>query len=437
MVVVAAVAFLFGEQSEKARLQEAIKETSVNLSPELAALVNEAGEVAGTLLERHPYNAEALAVAARLYERLGRSETSIATWRKCIELDPSQSAAWHEAVATIALEKGDKGDQEQAAVHFRLAMEQDPSSSVYPAQLAEVLTLQGKLEEAVELLHKNIELRPRSVASVVLLGQAYLQLREYEKARQYLEAGVEWGPNYTNAYYGLATACAKLGDEEKSKEYLEKFKALQAKDEQRHRDFLKADDDAADFAAITAAVYSGAAKVYIAHGDVHTGEDYLHKAVKLAPHVAEPRSVLAWLYEQQGRADEALRMLAELAEKAPDDLAAQMSLGAAYTRLQRFAEAEKAYLRATELTPHQPGCYVALADLYLQAGRKLPQAKALALKAADMEPRAENYFLLSIACQKNLDAPGALAAIEKAISLEPDNQEYRRAREMMRGQWRQ
>lgn len=412
-------------RSHRRRRPSAIAEAASTSSPEIAALLREADDVANRLLERFPDSQEAVNVMARLHYRVGKTEEAFKWWQACVELDPGYTEAY-SAMGAIAQENGDFA---QAVDLCGKAAELDPRSSSIPVHLAESLMRLGKPEEAVQVLEKNLDNHPKSMASLALLGSAYVRLKEYEKARQYLEEAIEMAPDYTNAYYGLVTACAKLADNEKSKEYLEKFKALKARDEQAHRDQLKALDDLARIRSHLAYVYAAAGKVYLANGDFGTGEEYLLKATELAPDEAECRTVLAWLYEQQGRTDEALATLADVGKRASDDLGAQMSIASAYARLERFEEAESAYRKAIELTPHQAGGYAALAELCLQTGGKLPEAKVLALKAVDLEPVARYYHTLSLACLGNGDLAGAHSAILQAIASEPDNSDYQRTRQ--------
>jgi len=414
---------------ERGRVKSAIAQLASSASPDAATLLLDAGGVVDNLLRRFPHSSDALNVVAQLYNRLDNTKGAIRCWQRCIQLESGIGPSYHAAIGSVEFENG---RFDSASEHFRMAVEQDPAATVYQVQLAEALVNQGKLEEAVEVLENNLKARQGSVPTSVLLGQTYLQLRQYDKARQHLEMGVKRGADYTNVYYGLATACAKLGDQEKSKEYLKKFKELQAEKAQRHREALKTSDDVAKIRETVAATYANAAQVYVAHGDVQTGEAFLLRAKQLSPEGAECRIDLAWLYEQQGRTDEALKTLAEVSERASGNLSAQMSIASAYSRLKRFDEAEDAYRKAIELTPLQATGYAALANFCLQAGRKLPEARSLAQKAVELEPTAQYYFLLSLICQRNGDLADASSALDQAIALDPDNKGYQRLRQEFR-----
>jgi Flp pilus assembly protein TadD len=72
-----------------------------------------------------------------------------------------------------------------------------------------------------------------------------------------------------------------------------------------------------------------------------------------------------------------------------------------------------------------------LAGLHLASNRKLDEAGELAAKAVELEPLAKNYFLLALIRQRVGDRLAARAAVEKAVSLEPGNPEYRRAYDLI------
>ena len=355
--------FLHPPDAERVQLRTAVREVAAKSSTDSADLLLESGELVDHLLQQFPDNGPALDVAASLYQGLGRTKDAVRCWQRSIELDPGLAASAHAAIAAIAYEEG---QLDVAAEHYRAAMQLDRDSTVYPVHLAEALIDQGKLDEAVELLAGLLKTQPKLMTASVLLGQAYLGLKQYDRARQHLEMGVAMGPEFTNGYFALATACDRLGDHEKSQKYLARFKELKAVDEQRHRQALQISTDTGQTRALAARTSAAVGKAYLAHGDYQMGEACLRRACELGPANVEPRRVLAWLYEQQERTDEALGMLAELSEKAPDDLGAQINAASAYVRLRRFDEAERAFRRAIELTPLRAGGHAALASFFLQ-----------------------------------------------------------------------
>ncbi len=431
LALLAALGALLAVQRPGApRYPNTIAEGADDAQPEIAPLLREASRVAGELVERFPDSPDALHAAGWAHQRFGKTQAAVVYWERCVELDPAFAPA-HHALGTIAQEAGDVA---KAAECFRRAAKLDPDSSSHFARLAESLMNAGELEEAARVLEEDLAARPKSIPSLLLIGQVYARLKEYEKARDYLETAVDMAPEYTSAYYALGTACAKLGDRENAKQYLDRFKRLKAQDEQAHRDMLKSSEDVAEVRTGLAELYTSAGKVYLAHGDVATAEQHLEKASRIAPNFAEPRQVLAWLYQQQGRTDDALRELAAVEEGATEDPAVCLNLGQIYAQLGMFEKAERAYRNLVEISPQQGGGYVALAGLYLAAGRKLAEAETLAEKAVELEPVAPHYRVLATARRQRGDRAGALAAIEEAARCDPGNPEYPRLRESMEKQ---
>jgi tetratricopeptide (TPR) repeat protein len=420
-----ALLLLHPRDPERVQLVAAVREAADKASPDSAALLVESGGLVDHLLHHFPGSGAAWDVAATLYHGLGKTKDAVRCWQRAMDLDPALAASACAAIAAVAYQEG---QFDEAVRNYRSAMQFDRDSTTYPVRAAEALNDQGKHEEAVELLEPLLTTRPKLMTASVLLGQAYLGLKQYEKARQHLETGVRMGPEFTNGYFALATACARLGDQEKSQEYLARFKELKALDEQRHRQALQTSTDSGQVRNLAARTSTAVGKAYLANGEYRMAESCLRRGGELGPTDPEPRTVLAWLYEQQERTDEALQMLAELCDRAPDDLGAQMSAGAAYARLGRNAEAERALRRAIELTPQSGGGYAALANLFLRTRQKLDEAGSLAETAAELEPVAEHHFLLCLVRRMRGDIAGAVSAIDAALELAPRHEGYRQLR---------
>ena len=82
------------------------------------------------------------------------------------------------------------------------------------------VTLSPKMAEALELLHRGLELYPDAV-SYQNLGQAYLVIDRRETALPLLEKAVELGPNMLRHRLTLARAYQEGGEYEKAREQLQ------------------------------------------------------------------------------------------------------------------------------------------------------------------------------------------------------------------------
>jgi tetratricopeptide (TPR) repeat protein len=77
-----------------------------------------------------------------------------------------------------------------------------------------------------------------------------------------------------------------------------------------------------------------------------------------------------------------------------------------------------------EIAPRNAAGHRALAKFYLNTNREAALAKKLADKAVKLDPVADSYFVLGWASAKNGKRQQALAALQKAIQLNPGNATY-------------
>jgi tetratricopeptide (TPR) repeat protein len=300
------------------------------------------------------------------------------------------------------------------------------------AGLAEALVNLGRTEQAVAALERNLADDLRALPSYVLLGQAYLHRGEYEKAKENFEHVIQRAPTYSHAYYGLVRACSRLGEQQKCAEYLEKFKTLKKAEADTRKaklGILRNEDEAIQELA---SVHRLAAGVYEQQGELLEAENHLRRAATVNPADTLSREALVRLYRQQNRLPDALVQIEQLRRIEPNSFDYARGAATLYARLGRFDAAEETFQQVLRQWPEESWGYLGLCQLYLQGSRKIPEAVKLAEKAAQLDPAASTYFLLSAARERNGDLTGALSAIERARELDPGNPQYLRAERMIR-----
>ncbi|MCL4190566.1 MAG: tetratricopeptide repeat protein [Thermoguttaceae bacterium] len=423
-VVGVAAAVISAYSVSRPRLRSAVPETAAHAGREVGALMLEADAAVGRLVDRYPYAPQAWAAAAVLHHRVGKRDQADELWRQCLELDSSQVVA-HFALGQSAHERGDYA---AAIAAFARAAELDTQSLVYPIHQAKVLADAGRTGEAARVLEDLGRKQPMSVTVMVMLGETYLQLKQYEKARENLESAVRLAPDLASPRYSLATALTRLGQVDKAQPHLQVFRRLKERDAEEHRQRLKRAASVADVQRDMADVHAEIGKAYLVQGDAAAGEQSLRRAIELNPSSTAAPLMLAWLYQQQGRGEDALHVLQSSWKAAPDDLTLMMTLAGLAEELGRYDEAESAYRRMIELCPTRASGYAALAGLYLRQGVRAPEAAELAAQAVTLEPVPSFYALLAATREQSGDTAGAIAAIEHAIRIDPGNGEYRQAR---------
>ena len=395
---------------------------------ETAALEKEERELAQELMRDFPNSDERVVLMGDLYRRQGNSVEAVRFWEEALKMNPRRSDVCH-SIGIVAFEKG---EYEKSIALWRKALEINPRMSDVHSRIARVLLELGKYSEAVEELEKEIEISPRSALSNYLLGRAHLQLKEYDKAKKYYEKAIELQPDHLNAYYGLSSVCVRLKELDKAKEYMAIFKKLKARDIEGVKGRDKAVIGIAVAPKALAAMAMDAEKLYRERGDLQRAEELLKRAETLDPKNTVCLERLASLYKMSNRIPDALAQFEKIREMEPENPFCYLNIGILSTQLKRFGDAEKAFQKAIAFAPKQSFGYRYLARLYLRTNSRLTETRRLAEKAVALEATADNYFVLSWACDVNGDTASALAAIEQAIQLEPGNPKYKQIYEIIK-----
>ncbi len=394
---------------------------SPDLHPQYRALVEESGQVACQLAESFPTDAWAVAALALLHNLAHDEAGEVKCWRRCLELEAGFSSAYHH----LALRAMDRGEHERAEALLREALKGDPSHAEFAGLLAEALLSQGRLEESVEVLERHVATNPASPATLLLLGQLYLQAKENEKAKAQFERTLLLDPGSARAYHGLASACARLGNQAEADRYRAKFEELRSEEDEVVRGTKEVLSDEYVVPRCIAGIMGIAGKVYLAHGRLELAEEHLIRAAELDPADTECREALAGLYDQAGRLEEAARIVEDLQDLEPWNLAHRRNLGILEARMNDLEAAEATFRELCAIAPDRAVGYAGLAELSLRTEKTLPEAQALAATAVRLEPTAWHYFILAAIREKEGDYAGARQALEQAMALDPENPRYR------------
>ena len=407
-----------------------------------AALKKEEMELVQTLIREFPQSESPIVLMGNVQWRHGNAAEALKFWQEALHTNPKRADVY-KAMGWFAM---GKENYEEAIMHWRKALQADPQIPGVHNNIARALMGLGKHDEAIEELRKDIEISPNSSSSYFLLGQGYLQQKEYEKAKANYEKAISLEPDLTNAYYGLFTVCARLNQHEKAQEYLAIFKKLKAEDMKVLKDRNDAFNDLLDMRRGAAETFMFAAKMYQGRSDIYPPdlpakrmagewqakcEQLLKRAAELDPNNTVYLMELASLYGTSNRLSDALAMHKKISELEPNNPVCYLNIGVFSARLKQFVDAEPAFTKVIVLAPESSIGYRFLAQLYLETGTKLPQARDLAQKAVALEPIAANYFVLSWACDTNSDIDSALSAIKKALELDPVNPRYRQMYELI------
>ena len=146
------------------------------------------------------------------------------------------------------------------------------------------------------------------------------------------------------------------------------------------------------------------------------------RAIELKPGYWAYYGSLAFLYDAQGRHEEAARLLRRVIELRPDNPLGYNDLGLQYHRLGQLDSAAVWYRRATEVNPAATGptalAYRNLGDLaYLQ--RNYAEAAQTYERALRLDSTtSDTWAMLGFASQLGGDAAGAERAFRRMLALD-------------------
>ncbi len=392
-------------------------------SPADIAMREETFGVARRLVEDFPGDANALGLMGTVQNRYGNTAEAVTWWQKCLEADPRRADAYH-GMAMVARRKG---EYQEALRFWRQAQEIDPALVGMHGRCAEVLLEVGKPEEAIAAAEKEMAINPGDVETCLLLGKAHLQLKEHEKAAADFETARRLKPDDSRSYLGLATVCARLGQADKAKAYTEQFREFRAEEDKVSVDRKRMASSRAWAADVLSQTHTDAGRLYAAHRNLEKAEEHWRRAAAVDPRNRICRQYLVDMYMRIGRDRQALTFCEQLRDIDPKNPTYHLNTGALLARLERLDAAEEAVRKAIALAPERPTGYRSLVRLLLFRKQGLPEAKALAQRLVELEPTAPNYGLLCEACRLSGDLAGARAALERAMRLDPGDEQFKSA----------
>lgn len=268
------------------------------------------------------------------------------------------------------------------------------------------------------------------------------------RALQVLEEGLAADPGSRVLIHRLATLEAEQGDMDRALARLDAalqglpddqapgLRALRARLRARRGDLAGAEQDAvAAFRAAPqlAGIAELVAGIYIEQGRTDEAIASFEKALADGSLPRAGRSVLARFYAERGRDDEAIRLLEELVREGAAGAPVKNDLAFLLARTGRdldraLALAQEAVAGGTE----EPSFFDTLGFVYLKKGLYGPAMdqfqQAIDLAERRKEPRAEYHFHKGLALE-GLERPSeAVQAFEAALALDPSFAEAGEAR---------
>lgn len=393
-----------------------------------AALRDECFDVAETLLASAPSDPAGWVLLGAVHERFGDGEGALALWERALAIDARLPDAWRQLGDAARR----RGDADEAQRRYRQALEIDPDALPVVEKLVDVLLAEGNLQDAGDLLAAFVAGRPRLPEGWCLLGKVRLLEGRPEVARALFQRAIDADPLSRDAHLGMEAAIRAEGTTGPvTLELSRRLDDPRPSSRADRRLDLTAGADAARFAA---SVHYWAGVAHERLGDATRAAMAWRRAFAIDPEDGESREALALLLERGGRTREAMRVRQEWCDREPTNPAAWFGKGKLALALGLPDEAAVALRKVVALAPDRAEGQ-ALLSRALAA--KDPEGSLVAARlAADLDPTADHFALLGETLARGADRDAAIAAYERALSLDPGHDRARAGLRRLRGKER-
>jgi len=368
-------------------------------------------------LKIDPNNVDAHRLLARIYVRqlgdLDAGETQPENLAKAIEqfqfilkLDPrdTYSALWLARLYRF------QNQHDEAEKVLRGILKVEPDNAPALEQLSQLLIDEGRPQEATELLTRAAG-DYASPDVYDLLGDAYLQSKDYAKAEQAYRRAVEDDPDDPGHRHGLAQA---LMAQDKYAQALEQFKRLTALEPGSWENYLRA------------------AQLYLKLNQLDQAESNLMHAKQLAPENLEILYDEALLYEDEGRFDDAVKVLSDTIAGIKSEPGGNVNaleilykqLGQVYYDQGNYQAAIDSFQELGKLSPDaHKHAQMLIIDTYRDE-RDIDRAIAETKKALDEDPKSQDLTIkLAELYGEKSDTPDAMRLLQGLLKGTPADQQ--------------
>lgn len=185
--------------------------------------IKEAEQEFAYLLSRHADSPELNVLIGQAHAQESDFDAAIPYFEKALQQKADVKEA-HSALGIIYMRQGRLEDAER---ELRAELQLGPTPNV-EFQLANVLDLRQKTDEARTLLERILKQKPDLADARYLLGKILLAKGQAQQASENLEAAARISPEEPNVHYQLAQAYQKLGKTEEARQEFELFRKYKA-----------------------------------------------------------------------------------------------------------------------------------------------------------------------------------------------------------------
>ncbi len=267
--------------------------------------------------------------------------------------------------------------------------------------------MEGRWQDAIAVYQKSLAEKPAQAHLWMRIADIQVHLKNNAQAISSLQTATKYTPRNAELYFRLSQLYAS--NEDKQAALATSNRAVELAPD--NPDYLRARAAHANWNGdYQLAQQSYQHLLELRPGDEEVTLSLARTSMWMGDHEQAATAFRRYLAQQPDKKEARLELMEVEAERG--DYSAAMAVGEEYR--QRHGESLEYWLRA--------------ADLYALAGNDRASADALRRAARYTPKDAALYFRIARSHTEKQDAPHAMAAVEAALKLEPQNLEYLQAR---------
>ncbi len=435
---------------ESAEVRLAMAETMFEMGD-----ISKAVSMLQGVVQSEPENLDAHLMLGRIFSEARSQDDmrkkALAEFEKALELDSKNL----EALQNAAELRGADGDFEKAVEYYERFREEVPNSIGACYSEAEALIALNRLDDAIKVLKVGLEIRDDIPDYVLRLAQLLTRQGRFDEAIEVYQRGLNNGSGRGDGrlQMGLAEVYLRVGKGSDAAPLLEKLSAAQPADAEVRYDLARAYLDTnrlndaqkiledlekqSDATSNPSSVEVGIAlaNTLAGQGEIDQAADKVEGLLKSdtpqdpAIHLLLLKN-LALLRERQSRRAESRRaeaidLLKQVIEADPQDMTAKLQLVEMYSRASRNDEALALSKSLLDAQPDDPYVLIARARALAAAG-KVDEGVGLLENHTQGSSHAELLYLAASQIYLARDQfDGAQRVVEHGLTVVPSSQELR------------
>ena len=285
-----------------------------------------------------------LPLAFLTIDREAAFASDFALWSDTLQVSPTSARA-QDGLGWALFQKG---QVDEAIVHFQKAIKIDPNWANAYHNLSTALIQKGQVDEAIDACQKALAINPRNIQASIDLGEALSKKGQMDEAIVQFQKAVDLNSNFSPAHYHLGFALFQKG---------------------RVDEAITQYQEALEIQPHSVPILNNFAGALIQKGQMDEATAQYQKILEIDPNFPPAHYNLGIACFRNGQIDEAIQHFQKALEIDPNFAEACYNLGIGLLQRGDIRNGIEHIQRAIQLNPNYPQAYNTLGLIFAQNGQ--------------------------------------------------------------------